>query len=149
MFHSMLQTAVRVHLRLDRSLRLCDDNETDTDCCPKPLCVLETLELSACVNGTPQTSLLIQAKIYAQLFPVSGEFGRSNIKKIIIFFFKLSVMQSIWHFSLLILLSIAESNSTIPNQFYQTLGPCPCDLTFRACDIRCCCDKVSHIPKLF
>lgn len=77
----MLQTAVRVHLRLDRSLHLCDDNETDTDCCPKPLCVLETLQLSACVNGTPQTSLLIQARIYAQLFPVSGEFGRSNIKK--------------------------------------------------------------------
>lgn len=84
MLHSMLQTAVRVHLRLDRSLRLCDYNETETDCCPKPLCVLETLQLSACVNGTPQTSLLIQAKISAQLFPVSGEFGRSNIKKTIL-----------------------------------------------------------------
>lgn len=84
MLHSMLQTAVRVHLRLDRSLRLCDDNETDTDCCPKPLCVLETLQLSACVNGTLQTSLLIQARIYAQLFPVSDEFGRSNF---FLFFF--------------------------------------------------------------
>lgn len=22
------------------------------------------------------------------------------------------------------------------------MGSCPCDLTFRACDVRCCCDKV-------
>ena len=31
----------------------------------------------------------------------------------------------------------------IPNQVFQPLGPCPCDLTVGACDIRCCCDKVS------
>lgn len=116
MLHSMLQTAVRVHLRLDRSLRLCDDNETDTDCCPKPLCVLETLQLSACLNGTLQTSLLIQARIYAQLFPVSGEFGRSNI-----FFFKkdfklLSVMQSIWHFSLFLFFYLLQKAT----QLFQT-----------------------------
>lgn len=63
-------------MRLDRSLRLCGDNETDTDCCLKPLCVLETLQLSACVNDTPKASLLIQARIHAQLHPVSGS-GRS------------------------------------------------------------------------
>lgn len=79
MFHLVPQSAIRVHLRLDKSLRLCTDNETDTDCCPKPLCVLETLQLSACVDSTPQTSMLIQAKIHALLFPVNGAAGNSNI----------------------------------------------------------------------
>lgn len=40
------------------------------------------------------------------------------------------------------LLSISENNTIIPNQVYQPLGSCPCDLTFRACDVRCCCDNV-------
>uniref|UniRef100_A0A3Q0RXH3 Tectonic family member 2 n=1 Tax=Amphilophus citrinellus TaxID=61819 RepID=A0A3Q0RXH3_AMPCI len=92
------QTALRVHLRLNQSLHLCGDNDTNTDCCLKPLCILEALQVSACVNGTPQASLLIQAKIHA-------------------------------------------NKTLIPNQVYQPLGACPCDLTFRACDVRCCCDK--------
>lgn len=75
-FPLALQIALQVHLRLDRSLRLCGDNETDTDCCLKPLCVLETLQLSACVNDTPQAAVLIQARIHARLHPVSGS-GRS------------------------------------------------------------------------
>lgn len=74
----LIQAATRVHLRLARSLRLCGENETVLDCCPKPLCVLETLQLSACVGNTPQTSALIQAKIYAQLFPVSDGSGNSK-----------------------------------------------------------------------
>lgn len=72
------QTTATVHLRLDRSLRLCGENKTDTDCCPKPLCVLETLQLSACLGNTTQTSALIQAKIYAQLLPVSDGSGKLN-----------------------------------------------------------------------
>lgn len=40
------------------------------------------------------------------------------------------------------LLSISDNKTTIPNYLYQTLGSCPCDLTFGACDVRCCCDKV-------
>ncbi|NXY88578.1 TECT2 protein, partial [Alcedo cyanopectus] len=33
------------------------------------------------------------------------------------------------------------SNATIiPNQVFQPLGSCPCDLTAGACDVRCCCD---------
>ncbi|XP_025093052.1 tectonic-2-like isoform X2 [Pomacea canaliculata] len=27
------------------------------------------------------------------------------------------------------------------NPAYQEVAPCPCDLTFRACDINCCCDQ--------
>lgn len=80
MFSLVPQIALRVRVRLDRSLRLCSDNETDPECCLKPLCVLETLQLSACVNGTPQASVLIQARIHAQLHPVTGS-GRSCSSK--------------------------------------------------------------------
>uniref|UniRef100_A0A3Q2DJQ2 Tectonic family member 2 n=1 Tax=Cyprinodon variegatus TaxID=28743 RepID=A0A3Q2DJQ2_CYPVA len=86
-------SALRVHLTLNHSLRLCGDNETDADCCAKPLCVLETLQVSACIGSTPQASLLIQNK------------------------------------------------TVFPNQVYQPLGACPCDLTSGTCDPRCCCDK--------
>ncbi|XP_070820082.1 tectonic-2 [Chaetodon trifascialis] len=109
------KTAVRVQLRLDKSLRLCGENETDTDCCPEPLCVLETLQVSACVGGTPQASLLIQAKIHALLVPANAG---------------------------------SDNKTAIPNQVYQTLGSCPCDLTFSACDTRCCCDKDCSIEDL-
>lgn len=108
------KNALRVLVRLDRSLRLCGDNETDPDCCLKPLCVLESLQLSACVNDTPQASVLIQARIHAQLHPVTR----------------------------------SEVNTTVPSQFYQTLGSCPCDLTFGSCDVRCCCDKECSTEEL-
>uniref|UniRef100_A0A3Q1EPH6 Tectonic family member 2 n=1 Tax=Acanthochromis polyacanthus TaxID=80966 RepID=A0A3Q1EPH6_9TELE len=102
------KTAVRIQLRLNHSLRLCGENDTNTDCCPKPLCVLEALQVSACKDGTPQTSLLIQARIHALLVPAN---------------------------------SGSDNKTVIPNQVYQPLGSCPCDLTFRVCDVRCCCDK--------
>ncbi|XP_010894708.2 tectonic-2 isoform X1 [Esox lucius] len=63
------KTTVRVQLSLNRSLILCRNNDTNTDCCPEPLCLLETLRVSACLENTPQASLLIQAKIYAQVYP--------------------------------------------------------------------------------
>uniref|UniRef100_A0A3Q4GPE0 Tectonic family member 2 n=1 Tax=Neolamprologus brichardi TaxID=32507 RepID=A0A3Q4GPE0_NEOBR len=100
------QTAVRVHLRLNQSLHLCGNNDTNTDCCQRALCILEALQVSACVDGTPQASLLIQAKIHALLVPANP----------------------------------GSNKTVIPNQVYQPLGPCPCDLTSGACDILCCCD---------
>ncbi|XP_062307808.1 tectonic-2 [Osmerus eperlanus] len=36
---------------------------------------------------------------------------------------------------------VSENKTVIPNQVFQPLGSCPCDLTLGACDIRCCCDK--------
>ncbi|KAM9858630.1 tectonic-2 [Aulostomus maculatus] len=102
------KTTLRVQLRLNTSLRLCGVNETEADCCPQPLCVLETLQVSACVGDSPQASLLIQAKIYAFLSPTNTG---------------------------------SDNKTIIPNQVYQPLGSCPCDLTLRECDIRCCCDK--------
>ncbi|XP_057686833.1 tectonic-2 [Corythoichthys intestinalis] len=98
--------ALQVNLQLNKSLHFCGENETD--CCPEPLCVLESLQVSACVENTPKTSLLIQAKIHAHLittFPGS------------------------------------DNQTVIPNQVYEPLGSCPCDLTAGICDIRCCCDK--------
>lgn len=112
---SVGKTTVRVHLGLNRSLHLCGHNETNDDCCPEPLCVLEVLSVSACLGGTPQATLLIQAKIYAQLLPTGP---------------------------------VSDNKTVIPNQVFQPLGPCPCDLTEGACDIRCCCDKdCSHKAK--
>uniref|UniRef100_A0A8C0ZLX5 Tectonic-2 n=1 Tax=Castor canadensis TaxID=51338 RepID=A0A8C0ZLX5_CASCN len=35
----------------------------------------------------------------------------------------------------------SENATVIPNQAYQPLGPCPCNLIAGACDIRCCCDQ--------
>ncbi|XP_070625498.1 tectonic-2 isoform X3 [Bos indicus] len=35
----------------------------------------------------------------------------------------------------------SENVTVVPNQVYQPLGPCPCNLTAGACDIRCCCDQ--------
>ncbi|KAJ3604714.1 hypothetical protein NHX12_029453 [Muraenolepis orangiensis] len=34
-----------------------------------------------------------------------------------------------------------ENKTLIPNQVFQPLGSCPCDLTSGACDVRCCCDQ--------
>uniref|UniRef100_A0A8C2U9P7 Tectonic family member 2 n=1 Tax=Coturnix japonica TaxID=93934 RepID=A0A8C2U9P7_COTJA len=36
--------------------------------------------------------------------------------------------------------NVSEIMSVIPNQVFQPLGSCPCDLTDGACDVRCCCD---------
>ncbi|XP_041854205.1 tectonic-2 isoform X2 [Melanotaenia boesemani] len=102
------KTAVRVQLTRNQSLHACSDNDTNTDCCTKLLCVLETLQVTACVGNTPKASLLIQATIHARLFPAWTGY---------------------------------DNKTVIPNQVYQPLGPCPCDLTVRSCDIRCCCDK--------
>ncbi|KAM8885356.1 tectonic-2 isoform 2-T2 [Spinachia spinachia] len=109
------KNAIWVHLILRRNLRLCGKNETDADCCPKRLCLLETLQVSACVAGRPRASLLIQVNIHALLVPTMAG---------------------------------SDNRTIIPNQVYQPLGSCPCDLTFRACDVRCCCDKDCSIEEV-
>ncbi|XP_008589736.1 PREDICTED: tectonic-2 [Galeopterus variegatus] len=45
----------------------------------------------------------------------------------------------------------SENMTVIPNQVYQPLGPCPCNLTAGACDVRCCCDQEcsSDLTELF
>ncbi|XP_058387243.1 tectonic-2 isoform X1 [Diceros bicornis minor] len=45
----------------------------------------------------------------------------------------------------------SENMTVIPNQVYQPLGLCPCNLTAGACDVRCCCDQEcsSNLTELF
>ncbi|XP_032732350.1 tectonic-2 [Lontra canadensis] len=45
----------------------------------------------------------------------------------------------------------SENVTVIPNQVFQPLGPCPCNLTAGACDVRCCCDQEcsSDLTELF
>lgn len=73
------KTTIQVRLKLNRSLRLCGTNETNTDCCINPLCVFETLQLSACELNTSQASLTIQAKIYALLVSANTGFDNRTI----------------------------------------------------------------------
>ncbi|XP_048837341.1 tectonic-2 [Brienomyrus brachyistius] len=102
---TLSKSVLKVELILNRSLQLCGN---DTDCCPQPLCVLETLRVSACRGDSHQAALLLQAEIYALDLPT----GPASYNK-----------------------------TVIPNQVYQPLGPCPCDLTAGTCDILCCCDQ--------
>ncbi|XP_068100229.1 tectonic-2 [Hyperolius riggenbachi] len=37
--------------------------------------------------------------------------------------------------------TVSDNQTVIPNQVYQPLGSCPCNLTAGACDILCCCDQ--------
>ncbi|NXG13945.1 TECT2 protein, partial [Grallaria varia] len=95
----------KVTVSLMRNLELCLPNATD--CCPSPLCVVETLQVLACRGSVMLAQLLIQAEIFAN----SSFTG-----------------------------NVSENAPIIPNQAFQPLGPCPCNLTAGACDVRCCCD---------
>ncbi|NWX18282.1 TECT2 protein, partial [Aegotheles bennettii] len=106
----------KVTISSTRNLQLCLPNATD--CCPTPLCVVETLQVLACRGSVIVAHLLIQAEIYA-----NSSFAGN----------------------------VSENATIIPNQVFQPLGPCPCDLTAGACDVRCCCDPVctSDLKQLF
>ncbi|NXS52180.1 TECT2 protein, partial [Brachypteracias leptosomus] len=97
--------ASKVTISLSRNLELCLPNATD--CCPAPLCVVQTLQVLACHDSEVLAHLLIQAEIHANA----------------------SFMGN-----------VSENATIIPNQAFQPLGSCPCDLTAGACDVRCCCD---------
>ncbi|XP_063171596.1 tectonic-2 [Candoia aspera] len=98
----------RVTVSLIRPLQLCVSNFTD--CCVEALCLLQTLQVSACQGAKVVARLLIQAEIYANTS--SGNItGNSE-----------------------------ENATVIPNQVFHPLGSCPCNLTAGVCDIRCCCD---------
>ncbi|NWR83749.1 TECT2 protein, partial [Furnarius figulus] len=53
----------QVTVSLTRNLELCLPNATD--CCPSPLCVVETLQVLACHGSVMLAQLLIQAEIFA------------------------------------------------------------------------------------
>ncbi|KAG2471459.1 TECT2 protein, partial [Polypterus senegalus] len=106
--HNRNSSFMKVTVHLTRSLQLCDANSSQTDCCLQPLCVVESVQVTACLGGAVVAVLLVQAEIFA--------LSSSNM--------------------------VISGNATvIPNQVYQPLGSCPCNLTAGACDIRCCCDQ--------
>ncbi|XP_043096469.1 tectonic-2 [Puntigrus tetrazona] len=102
------KNAIQVRLCLNRSLQLCGNEASVPDCCLEPLCLQETLLLSACVGETPKASLIIQTQIYAQIVPNKPP---------------------------------SENKTVVPNQVFEPLGRCPCDVSPGVCDIRCCCDQ--------
>ncbi|XP_032085940.1 tectonic-2 isoform X1 [Thamnophis elegans] len=100
----------KVTVSLTRHLQLCVSNATD--CCAEPLCLLQSLQVSACQGAKVMARLLIQAEIYANTS--SGNLtGKIEV----------------------------ENATMIPNQVFHPLGSCPCNLTAGACDIQCCCDE--------
>ncbi|XP_060763396.1 tectonic-2 [Neoarius graeffei] len=104
----MGKNSLLVHVSLNRRrLQLCASTN-ETNCCVEPLCVSETVRVCACLDNVPQATLIIQARIYAQLLPTGP---------------------------------VSDNKTVIPNQVFQPLGQCPCDLTAKACDTRCCCDQ--------
>lgn len=57
------QNTVKVTVSLSRTLELCLPNATE--CCPSPLCKVETLQVLACRGSVMLAKLLIQAEIFA------------------------------------------------------------------------------------
>uniref|UniRef100_A0A8C3QV59 Tectonic family member 2 n=1 Tax=Cyanoderma ruficeps TaxID=181631 RepID=A0A8C3QV59_9PASS len=55
--------ASKVTVSLSRTLELCLPN--GTECCPSPLCMVETLQVLACRGSVMLAQLLIQAEIFA------------------------------------------------------------------------------------
>ncbi|NWI57954.1 TECT2 protein, partial [Calyptomena viridis] len=108
--------ASKVTVSLTRNLELCLPNATD--CCPSPLCVVETLQVLACHDSVMLAQLLIQVEIFAN----SSFTG-----------------------------NVSENATIIPNQAFQPLGSCPCNLTAGACDVCCCCDLecTAELKQLF
>ncbi|XP_072000425.1 tectonic-2 isoform X1 [Engystomops pustulosus] len=106
-FDSVTQLVVaKVLVTFRKNLTLCLGNETN--CCQDVVCVVETLQVTACENNRPVASMLFHAEIYINTTFIGN---------------------------------ISDNKTLIPNQVYQPLGPCPCNLTAGACDVRCCCDQ--------
>ncbi|MBZ3878807.1 Tectonic-2 [Sciurus carolinensis] len=104
---------LEVTVRLKRDLLQCSSNGTDSFSASP--CIVQTLLVSASHNSSCLAHLLIQVEIYAN--------------------------SSLTHADLSCCPCFSENMTVIPNQVYQPLGPCPCNLTAGACDVRCCCDQ--------
>ncbi|XP_060049238.1 tectonic-2 isoform X6 [Erinaceus europaeus] len=123
--------ALEVTVRLRRSPPWCSANETDLF--PEPPCIVQTLLVSASRDSSCVGHLLIQAEIYANSSLAHNTSGMNIFAPSQKEIRTRQRMEG----------QIGENVTVIPNQVYHPLGPCPCDLTAGACDIRCCCDQVS------
>ncbi|KAK1328249.1 hypothetical protein QTO34_011821 [Cnephaeus nilssonii] len=112
-----------VTVRLKRALPACSSNETGSF--PESPCIVQTLLVSASHNSACLAHLLIQVEIYANSSLAQSASGNSR--------------QGSWLGGLGT--GSVENVTAIPDQVHQPLGPCPCNLTAGACDVRCCCDQ--------
>ncbi|XP_070372005.1 tectonic-2 isoform X2 [Equus asinus] len=118
--------SLEVTVRLKRDLQWCASNETDSF--SESPCIVQTLLVSASHNSSCLAHLLIQVEIYANSSLAHNASGFAPSQTEIRTRKRMEGQTG-------------ENVTVIPNQVYQPLGPCPCNLTAGACDVRCCCDQ--------
>ncbi|XP_023097093.1 tectonic-2 isoform X7 [Felis catus] len=123
------ESALDVTVRLERGLQGCSANETDPF--SEPPCIVQTLLVSASHNSSCLAHLLIRVEIYANSSSARNASGMKNF----------APSQTEIRTRTRTEGQMGENVTVIPNQVYQPLGPCPCNLTAGACDVRCCCDQ--------
>ncbi|XP_042817457.1 tectonic-2 isoform X3 [Panthera tigris] len=123
------ESALDVTVRLKRGLQGCSANETDPF--SEPPCIVQTLLVSASHNSSCLAHLLIRVEIYANSSLARNASGMKNF----------APSQTEIRTRTRTEGQMGENVTVIPNQVYQPLGPCPCNLTAGACDVRCCCDQ--------
>ncbi|XP_070331234.1 tectonic-2 isoform X3 [Odocoileus virginianus] len=121
--------SLEVTVRLKRDLQSCSSNETDPFL--EAPCIVQALLVSAFHNTSCLAHLLIHVEIYANSSLGQNASGMKNF----------APSQTEIRTRKRLEGQPGENVTVIPNQVYQPLGPCPCNLTAGACDIRCCCDQ--------
>ncbi|XP_053337171.1 tectonic-2 isoform X1 [Clarias gariepinus] len=89
-----------------------------------------SLQLCASANETNCCSQLLCVRETVMVSACLGDVPQASL-----------ILQAQIYAKLLPAGPVLENKTAIPNQVYQPLGQCPCDLTENVCDVRCCCDK--------
>ncbi|XP_044786214.2 tectonic-2 isoform X4 [Bubalus bubalis] len=121
--------SLEVTVRLKRDLQSCSSNGTDPFL--EAPCIVQALLVSAFHNTSCLAHLLIHVEIYANSSLGQNASGMKNFAPSQTEIRTRKRMEG----------QPGENVTVVPNQVYQPLGPCPCNLTAGACDIRCCCDQ--------
>ncbi|XP_061240579.1 tectonic-2 isoform X8 [Bos javanicus] len=125
------ENSLEVTVRLERDMQSCSSNGTDPFL--EAPCIVQALLVSAFHNTSCLAHLLIHVEIYANSSLGQNASGMKNFAPSQTEIRTRKRMEG----------QPGENVTVVPNQVYQPLGPCPCNLTVGACDIRCCCDQVS------
>ncbi|XP_059732324.1 tectonic-2 isoform X8 [Bos taurus] len=125
------ENSLEVTVRLKRDMQSCSSNGTDPFL--EAPCIVQALLVSAFHNTSCLAHLLIHVEIYANSSLGQNASGMKNFAPSQTEIRTRKRMEG----------QPGENVTVVPNQVYQPLGPCPCNLTAGACDIRCCCDQVS------
>ncbi|XP_059732325.1 tectonic-2 isoform X9 [Bos taurus] len=123
------ENSLEVTVRLKRDMQSCSSNGTDPFL--EAPCIVQALLVSAFHNTSCLAHLLIHVEIYANSSLGQNASGMKNFAPSQTEIRTRKRMEG----------QPGENVTVVPNQVYQPLGPCPCNLTAGACDIRCCCDQ--------